>query len=225
MKNTFLQFIFFTFSIYCFGQKTYTGGVGINTENPQRTLDINGNLISNGKNDKWFFENPGISGDQTSTSYLTVIDNDDNKLKLFDPEKMSYSSINYTTFRFNRLPNTGLESYDTLISTDDYHVIVGGFIIYGEDNKTRNTVSGTSTTIDKNVLYSSRAKIGPNKTWILTFKPNNGAKFSTSRVDIVLNVAIYRKNLLLLDTNETITVDMKQESSGIGSAPKPVGIF
>ena len=225
MRNKILQLLFTSLlSIYSFGQKQYIPGIGINTENPTRTLDVNGNLIAHGENDKWFFENPGISGNTTSSSYLTVIDKDDNKLKLFDPEEMSYSSINYTTYRFNKLPSEGLASYDTKISAKNYQVIIGGFIIYGGDNFTDETVNGTNTTIEKNVLYNSRAYVGENDTWILTFKPNNNVKFNKTRVDIVLNVTIYRKNLLLLDTKEKIIVNINQNPNGVGIAPKPFGI-
>lgn len=209
-------------------QENYTPGVGINTPEPKRTLDVNGDIVSTGDNDKWFFENPGKSGSSTSDSFLTVIDKDDNKLKKFNPSDMSYGAINYAIYRFNRLPNTGLKAYNTKINANDYHVVIGGFIIYGDNNTTAPTVTGTATTINQNVLYNSRAYVNENNEWVLTFSPNNGAIFNKSRVDIVLNVTIYRKNLLLLDANEIITYDMNSNSSdrnqGRGTTPKPIGI-
>lgn len=139
---------------------------------------------------------------------------------------MSYASINYATFRFNKLPNTGLDYYDTKIDADKYHVMIGGFIIYDGNNFTDPTVNGTSTKISQNVLYSARSYIetkdGGSRTWILKFQPNNGAEFSFNRVDVVLNVAIYRKNLLLMDTNDVIVFDMGNTSEK--TAPKPLGV-
>ncbi len=209
-------------STIVFGQ-TYTPGVGINTDNPKRTLDVNGTTISKGVNDKWFFENPGIYIGKSNDSYLTVIDKDDNQMKVFNPSTMSYASINYATFRFNKLPNTGLASYDTKIDASKYHVMIGGFIIYGikkAPNGSPKTpeeldplgiseVTGTSTKINGNVLYTSRAYVGANNTWILKFQSNNGVVFDQARIDLILNVAIYRKNLLLSDTNAVISHDMK----------------
>jgi len=128
MKNKIYSVVIILLTTITFGQ-TYTPGVGINTDNPKRTLDVNGTTISKGSNDKWFFENPGIYTGKSNDSYLTVIDKDDNKMKVFNPSTMSYASINYATFRFNKLPNTGLTEYDTKIDASKYHVMIGGFII------------------------------------------------------------------------------------------------
>lgn len=229
MKKYYILLLLNFLPIFLIAQKIYVPGVGINTDNPKRTLDVNGEIISTGESDKWFFENPGKSGSSTSNSYLTVIDKDENRLKAFDPVSMSYGAINYVIFRFNKLPSTGLEAYNTKISAKDYHVVIGGFIIYGGNTlDSSGLATSTATTIDKNVLYNSRAYVNENNEWILTFKPNNSAEFSQNRVDIVLNVTIYRKNLLLLDSNEIITYDMNSNPSdrelGKGTAPKPVGI-
>jgi hypothetical protein len=206
--------------------QTYQPGVGIAKDSPTRELDVAGTLTSKATNDPWYFENLGIYQGNTNDSYLTVIDKEDHTLKVFNPESMSYASINYATFRFNKLPKQGLEFYDTQIDADKYHVMIGGFIIYGGSNINASTVIGTDAKIDKNVLYSSRAYIqtreNGKRTWILKFQPNNGAVFSYNRVDLVLNVAIYRKNLLLMDTNDLIELDMQNTS--VKTAPRPTGI-
>lgn len=220
MKNKIYSVVIILLTTITFGQ-TYTPGVGINTDNPKRTLDVNGTTISKGDTDKWFFENPGIYTGKSNDSYLTVIDKEDNKMKVFNPSTMSYASINYATFRFNKLPNTGLTEYDTKIDASKYHVMIGGFIIYG-GNTTDPTVSGTATKINGNVLYTSRAYIGSGNTWRLKFQPNNGIKFNQDRIDLILNVAIYRKNLLLSDTNEKIVVDMKNTKTATAPAPAKI---
>ena len=146
-------------------------------------------------------------------------------MKVFNPSTMSYASINYATFRFNKLPNTGLTEYDTKIDASKYHVMIGGFIIYGiasGETKDSKTVSGTSTKINGNVLYTSRAYIGSGNTWRLKFQPNNGITFDQNRIDLILNVAIYRKNLLLSDTNEKIVVDMKNTKRATAPAPAKI---
>ncbi|MGV0937352.1 hypothetical protein [Empedobacter falsenii] len=232
MKNKIYSVVIILLTTITFGQ-TYTPGVGINTDNPKRTLDVNGTTISKGSNDKWFFENPGIYTGKSNDSYLTVIDKDDNKMKVFNPSTMSYASINYATFRFNKLPNTGLTEYDTKIDASKYHVMIGGFIIYGiktGDPKTPeeldplgiSEVTGTSTKINGNVLYTSRAYVGSGNTWRLKFQPNNGVTFDQVRIDLILNVAIYRKNLLLSDTNEKIVVDMKNTKTATALAPAKI---
>lgn len=219
-KNIYI--IVVTFFATLLSAQTYTPGVGINTDSPTRTLDVNGTTISKGSNDKWFFENPGVYGGKSNDSYLTVIDKDDNQMKIFNPETMSYASINYATFRFNKLPNTGLKFYDTKIDASKYHVMVGGFIIYGGSSTTDATVSGTATRVEGNVLYTSRAYIGEGGTWILKFQPNNDVVFDQERIDLILNVAIYRKNLLLSDTNEKIVVDMKNTKTATAPAPAKI---
>ena len=149
-------------------------------------------------------------------------------MKVFNPSTMSYASINYATFRFNKLPNKGLTEYDTKIDASKYHVMIGGFIIYGIDankkeTKNSETVSGTSTKINGNVLYASRAFVDEKtNTWKLKFQPNNGVTFDQVRIDLILNVAIYRKNLLLSDTNEKIVVDMKNTKTATAPAPAKI---
>jgi hypothetical protein len=221
MKNNIYSIVIILITTLTFGQ-TYTPGVGINTDDPKRTLDVNGTIISKGNDDKWFIENPGIYTGKSNDSYLTVIDKDDNKMKIFNPSTMSYASINYATFRFNKLPNTGLTEYDTKIDASKYHVMIGGFIIYSGSNTTDATVSGTATRINGNVLYTSRAYIGSGNTWRLKFQPNNGITFDQPRIDLILNVAIYRKNLLLSDANPTIVHDM--QNSNTATAQKPNNI-
>jgi len=72
------------------------------------------------------------------------------------------------------------------------------------------------------VLYTSRAYVGSGNTWRLKFQPNNGVTFDQVRIDLILNVAIYRKNLLLSDTNEKIVVDMKNTKTATAPAPAKI---
>lgn len=198
--------------------------VGIGTDTPQATLDVNGNFEIH-ENGKLYLENPGIYDNQSSSSLMLVKDLNDNTLKKFDPASLPFSSVSFTTYFFDNVDEKGLVSYDTKINADRFHLSVGGFRILSHSGATSISLSGgtgSNGTINYLPLYNSRAYVNPvTNTWILTFQPNSGRTFE-SNVDIYLNVSIYFKNFLT-KSNEPIVVNMNGVNTGNGSANAPVG--
>lgn len=214
-------FIIYTFILSQF----VLAQVGIGTDNPQATLDVNGNLKIH-ENGKLYLENPGLYNNQSSSSLMIVKDLSDNTLKKFNPESMPFSSVSFTTYFFDNVDESGLLSYDTKINADRFHVCVGGYRVLKHDGDTSISLSGTTgsdnSTINYLPLYNSRAYVNPaTNTWILTFRPNSGRVFE-SNIDLYLNVSIYFKNFLT-KTNSPIVVNMNANTSGEGSAPSPDG--
>lgn len=198
--------------------------VGIGTDTPQATLDVNGNFEIH-ENGKLYLENPGLYDNQGSSSIMLVKDLDDSTLKKLDPSTLPFSSVSFTTFFFDNVDEKGLVSYDTKINADRFHLSVGGFRILSSSGGTSISLTGSTGnggTINYLPLYNSRAYVNPvTNTWILTFQPNSGRTFE-SNVDIYLNVSIYFKNFLT-KSNEPIVVNMNGVTTGNGSANAPVG--
>lgn len=196
--------------------------VGINTSNPTRTLDVNGNTKVS---ENIYLENPGVYTGTSINSYLVVRDNNDNVLKKYVPATASYSAINSTTFFFKNGSMDGITNYDTKISADTYYASIGGYIVRGTNDHPTVRLEGNNSDIP---LYNARAFV-ENGTWRLAFQPNNDRKFLVSindapiTTEIRINVTVYRKNLLSI-INEPIIVDMKGDASGNATAAKPNNI-
>lgn len=218
MKNIF-YLLFVLLSSFLFAQ------VGIGTDTPQSTLDVNGNFKIH-EDGKLFLENPGIYSNQGSSSLMLVKDLNDNTLKKFNPETSPFSSVSFTTYFFDNVDEKGLVSYDTKINADRFHVCVGGYRVLRYDGSTSISLTGSTGTNNATInylpLYNSRAYVNPTtNTWILTFQPNSGRTFE-SNIDLYLNVSIYFKNFLT-KANNPIIVNMNGNQSGNGTATPPVG--
>lgn len=217
MKNLF-YLIIFALGIFVNAQ------VGIGTDNPQATLDVNGSFEIH-ENGKLYLENPGLYTNQGSSSLMLVKDLTDNTLKKFDPAAMPFSSVSFTSYFFDNVDEKGLISYDTKINADRFHVCIGGYRVLRYDGNTSISLSGsqgTNGSINYLPLYNARAYVNPTtNTWILTFQPNGGRAFE-SNFDLYLNVTIYFKNFLT-KTNTPIIVNMNANTAGNGSAPAPEG--
>lgn len=200
--------------------QSFYAQVGINTTNPTRTLDINGNMKVS---ENIHLENPGVYTGTSINSYLIVKDNSDSTLKKYVPATSSYSAINSVVYFFNNGSVDGVSNYDTKISADKYYVSIGGYIVLGPNNPTVR-LAGSNNDIP---LYNARAFV-ENGTWRLVFLPNNDRKFTINSgnipnpitTEIRLNVTVYRKNLLSI-INNPIIVDMKGDISGKATATKP----
>lgn len=193
--------------------------VGINKSNPVQTLDINGNLKLS---ETLYFENPGVYTGSSVNSYLIVKDNSNNVIKRYVPETADYSAINSVGYTFTAVNFSGLTNYDTGISTSDYHVTIGGYIIRGGGDNSNVYIAGNNANIP---MYSARA-FEQNGTWRLTFLPNHSRVFTVpatqnpKNIEIRLNVIVYRKDMLTT-VNPTINVNMNANTSGNGTAPQP----
>src|SRR5690606_37342874 len=117
--------------------------VGIGTDTPQATLDVNGNFEIH-ENGKLYLENPGIYDNQSSSSLMLVKDLNDNTLKKFDPASLPFSSVSFTTFFFDNVDEKGLVSYDTKINADRFHLCVGGFRILSSSGGTSISLIGST---------------------------------------------------------------------------------
>ncbi len=215
----------FTITIFLLliGTGTILAQVGINNTSPSSTLDVTGDVKTDGS---LFLENPG-EYTQIRGSKLLILSPTDNIIE-YDITQSKYGPINYAEFVFRNLSTNGLQDYDTKISTDDYIVTVQGY--YYLETVTDNTSVMTHSNItDDNIEgYQMYAYANPaTNTWFLRAFVNNsefhtkqGSNFSSTAVDMYLNIIIYRKGFITKGLN-SVSIDMA--NSETGTAPLPAG--
>lgn len=191
-------------------------GVGIGTNAPTHTLEINGNMKLNGD---LYFENPGNYTGNASDSYFLVRDNSDSTIKRYVPATAFYSAINSVVYFINDISTAGITNFDTGIPADKYYVIIGGFIIRGINNDSNINITRPNDTGNYIPQYSARSFV-ENGTWRIKFTPNNGRVFDRT-AEMRLSISAYRRDMLTT-VNAPITYDMNGNTSGTGSAPVPV---
>ncbi len=222
MKTYFIPILFLIIFKGGYGQ------VGINTDTPQATLDVVGNV----KLDSiLFLERPGAVTEIRNSKLL--IRTTQNKINQYDIDISKYGPINYAEFIFRQLSTNGLQDYDTKISTEDYIVSVQGYhYIKYEQNPPGNTNVLTHSNSDDNNIEGHQIYAYENpatQTWFLrafitngTFRAENAtnSNFVDSPIDMFLNIVIYRKGFISKE-KDPISVDMG--NNPIGNAPLPPG--
>ncbi len=191
-------------------------GVGIGTNTPTHTLEVNGNTKLSGN---LFFENPGDYTGSSAGSYFLVRDNSDNVIKRYVPATSAFSAINSTVYFITNISTSGVTNFDTGISASKYYVVIGGFIIRGQNNDSNINITRPNNLGDYIPQYSTRAFV-ENGTWRIKFTPNNARVFD--RVpEIRLSISAYRRDMLTTINNQ-INYNMNAVTTGVASIPAPV---
>lgn len=191
-------------------------GVGIGTQTPTHTLEVNGNLKLSGN---LYMENPGTYTGNASDAYLLVRDNNDKVIKRYVPATSAFSAINSAVYYLRNVNPGGLNDFNTGVSATDYYLVIGGFIVRGENDNPVVSLTQPGTSNQYVPQYSARSYI-QNGLWHIKFTPNNGRVFNL-KLDIRLSVSVYRRDMLTT-VNTPITYNMNGNTSGTGSAPAPV---
>ncbi|KAA0127490.1 hypothetical protein FY557_12780 [Chryseobacterium sp. SN22] len=197
-----------------------TNGVGIGTNTPTHTLEVNGNTKLSGN---LYFENPGNYTGSSAGSYFLVRDNSDNVIKRYVPATSAFSAINSTVYSIINISTSGITDFDTGIPTSKYHVIIGGFIVRGQNNDSNINITRPNNLGDYIPQYSARSFKGMNaagvETWRIKFTPNNGRIFDRT-AEIRLSVSAYRRDMLTTINNQ-IDYNMNAVTNGVASIPAP----
>lgn len=213
MKNI-LTIISFVFSLQLMNAQI--NGVGIGTNTPTHTLEVNGNMKLSGK---LYLENPGIYTGNSSDSYLLVRDNSDNIIKRYVPATSAFSAVNSTVYFIKNISTSGVTNFDTGIPDNKYYVVIGGFIIRGINNDSNISLTVPNDQGNYIPQYSARAFV-QNGTWRIKFTPNNNRVFDRTP-EIRLSISAYRRDMLTT-VNTQISYNMNAVTTGIASIPAPV---
>jgi len=195
------------------------GQVGIKTQNPQATLDVNGDVRVE---KKLYLENPGDFGIIRGSNLL--IQKTDLQIAQYDIEVSKYGPINYAQFIFENVGDPGVTSYDTKISIHDYLVTVQGYYFLQNGNNNTSVVSYSNSGDDYVEGYQIYAyKNTTTKTWFIKAVINNGG-FRTSseiiNVDMYLNLIIFRNRFIAKQIPDRV---VSLDGNATGTAALPAG--
>lgn len=96
-----------------------TGKVGIKTDAPVETLDVNGKTYTN----SLYLRNPG-EPTMTGGSFLAT---SENALQLYDPNLESSGLFNYIKLSLTNVAGTGVTDYDTKIDANNFLVVLHNY--------------------------------------------------------------------------------------------------
>lgn len=206
--------------------------VGVNTTNPQATLDVNGTVKIDGK---LYLENPGPNTTLTSSNLL--IRTTGGAIVEYDIDIAKYGPINYVQYIFQRVNPTGLLDYDTKISISKYITTVQGY--YFQQNGTNNPEVVLQSTVNTNKIEGYQVYAYKNTTtntwWLRAFGNNSLFKayfgspnfdYLSTYVDIYLNVVIYRAGFISKEQGMVNVNAMNNDGSNPANplvAPLPIG--
>jgi len=195
------------------------GQVGIKTQNPQATLDVNGDVRVE---KKLYLENPGDFGIIRGSNLL--IQKTDLQIAQYDIEISKYGPINYAQFIFENVGDPGITFYDTKISTEDYLVTVQGYYFLENGTNATSVVSYSDNGDDYVEGYQIYAYKSPaTNTWFIKAVINNGGFRNSTEVinvDMYLNLIIYRNRFIAKQiTNRVVNLG----GSATGTAALPAG--
>ncbi|MGL6126013.1 hypothetical protein [Chryseobacterium artocarpi] len=96
-----------------------TGRVGIKTDKPTETLDVNGKTYTN----SLYLRNPG-EPTMTGGSFLAT---SENALQIYDPNLESSGLFNYIKLTLTNVSGDGIADYDTKIDTNNFLVVLHNY--------------------------------------------------------------------------------------------------
>ena len=217
--------VFYFFTVLLFNSACLLAQVGIGTEFPTSTLDVNGDVLVQSK---LYLEHPGSYTGEENSSFL-VINNKDAILK-YNVASSSFGPINYVQFVVRNVSNHGLrDGFDTKIDAENYTLAVHGFyFLRTRDNNTNISFRKTSGTPEANrTRYVEGQQFYAyiqNGTWWLKAFVNNSQFYvgnTLANPDIYMDVIIYRNNFITKIFPEVQTVDMGRNPTK--TVPLPAG--
>lgn len=145
------------------------GKVGIKTDSPKETLDVNGKTYTN----SLYLRNPG-EPTMTGGSFLAT---SENALQLYDPKLESSGLFNYIKLTLTGVSGEGITDYDTKIDANEFLVILHNYSFMLNNGNTNVMLDYGDNGINDNKQGSPDVKaFKSNGTWHIR------AKFTDSRI-------------------------------------------
>lgn len=146
-----------------------TGKVGIKTDKPTETLDVNGKTYTNAL----YLRNPG-EPTMTGGSFLAT---SENALQVYDPKLESSGLFNYIKLTLTGVSGLGITDYDTKIDANNFLVVLHNYSFKLNDNSTNVMLDYGDNGINDNKQGSPDAvAFKSNGTWHIK------ARFTDSRL-------------------------------------------
>ncbi|PWN63360.1 hypothetical protein [Chryseobacterium oncorhynchi] len=145
------------------------GKVGIKTDKPTETLDVNGRTYTN----SLYLRNPG-EPTMTGGSFLAT---SENAIQLYDPNQESSGLFNYLKLSLTGVSGEGITDYDTKIDANNFLVILHNYSFRLNNGSTNVMLDYGDNGINDNKQGSPDViAFKSNGTWHIK------AKFTDSRI-------------------------------------------
>lgn len=145
------------------------GKVGIKTDKPTETLDVNGKTYTN----SLYLRNPG-EPTMTGGSFLAT---SENAMQLYDPNQESSGLFNYIKLSLTGVSGEGITDYDTKIDVNNFLVILHNYSFRLNNGSTNVMLDYGDNGINDNKQGSPDVvAFKSNGTWHIR------AKFTDSRI-------------------------------------------
>ena len=145
------------------------GKVGIKTDKPAETLDVNGKTYTN----SLYLRNPG-EPTMTGGSFLAT---SENGLQLYDPNLESSGLFNYLKLTLTGVSGEGITDYDTKIDANNFLVVLHNYSFKLNNGNTNVMLDYGDNGINDNMQGSPDVvAFKSNGTWHIK------AKFTDSRI-------------------------------------------
>lgn len=146
-----------------------TGKVGIKTDKPTETLDVNGKTYTN----SLYLRNPG-EPTMTGGSFLAT---SENALQIYDPNLESSGLFNYIKLTLTNVSGDGITDYDTKIDANNFLVVLHNYSFKLNNSNTNVMLDYGNNGVNDNKQGSPDVvAFKSNGTWHIK------AKFTDSRI-------------------------------------------
>lgn len=145
------------------------GRVGIKTDKPTETLDVNGKTYTN----SLYLRNPG-EPTMTGGSFLAT---SENALQIYDPNLESSGLFNYIKLTLTNVSGDGIADYDTKIDANNFLVVLHNYSFKLNNGNTNVMLDYGNNGVNDNKQGSPDViAFKSNGTWHIK------AKFTDSRI-------------------------------------------
>ncbi|MDN3691216.1 hypothetical protein QWZ06_02555 [Chryseobacterium tructae] len=201
-----------------------TGKVGIKTDKPTETLDVNGKTYTN----SLYLRNPG-EPTMTGGSFLAT---SENALQLYDPNLESSGLFNYIKLTLTNVSGAGIADYDTKIDANNFLVVLHNYsfklnngntnvmLDYG-DNGVNDNKQGSPDVVafKSNGTWHIRAKFTDSRI-IANISGGPSRTYNNFTVDLYL---MAYKRLITKHNINDINADLKGSDGSAQTIDKPSG--
>lgn len=200
------------------------GKVGIQTDKPTETLDVNGKTYTN----SLYLRNPG-EPTMTGGSFLAT---SENALQLYDPKLESSGLFNYLKLTLTGVSGEGITDYDTKIDANNFLVVLHNYsfklnngntnvmLDYG-DNGTNDNRQGSPDVVafKKNGTWHVKARFTDSRI-IANTSSGPSRTFNNFTVDLYL---MAYKRLITKHNISDVNADLGGNDGSTQTINKPSG--
>ncbi|OCA70848.1 hypothetical protein BBI01_12995 [Chryseobacterium artocarpi] len=201
-----------------------TGRVGIKTDKPTETLDVNGKTYTN----SLYLRNPG-EPTMTGGSFLAT---SENALQIYDPNLESSGLFNYIKLTLTNVSGDGIADYDTKIDTNNFLVVLHNYsfklnnwntnvmLDYGNNGVNDNKQGSPDVVAFKsNGTWHIRARFTDSR---IIANTSAGLQRDYNNFTVDLYLMVYKRLITKHNIND-INADLKGTDGSTQTINKPSG--